>query len=198
MKTNVKSLYWIYFALMFLFFGALQAQQITGIYLSGADFNSNKMAFSKEKKKKCKIKLHDFSYKNYVTVKYCDSVYTFKKDSIFGYKDNSGVSHRFYGKDIYPIVNQGEQILLYRVEKVTGDTKNRQVYINYYFSKDANSPILPLTINYLERAFSDNKSFSELLEIHFGSSSDLMEYDSLHKMHKINRLLELSKTHKNN
>ena len=71
--------------------------------------------------------------------------------------------------------------------------KNQPVQVTYYFSKDAGSAIFPLTMKNVEQAFSDNKAFQELLEIHFKKDNELTDYDTTHKKYELNRLLELSK-----
>lgn len=200
MTSNVKYLNRLCLALILLIFtgGAkIHAQQMLGIYLSAADFNKGKLSFPKEKKKKCKVKLHDFSYKPFITVKYCDSIYTLQKDSIFGYKESLGTNYRFYNKKKYPVLNQGESILLYRTETKSGNPKSPDINVHYYFSKDASSPILPLTERNLESCFNENKVFAEFIEIHFKNDEELAEYDYLNKMYKINRLLQLSLKPKN-
>ena len=137
-------------------------------------------------------------YKPFITVKYCDSVYTFQKDSIFGYMDNSGINYRFFNKIVYPIINQGEEIIIYRTEATSPNPKDQQIKVLYYFSKNSTSPVIPLTERNLENCFKDNEVFIEFLEIHFKNDSELSEFDHLNKMYKINRLLQLSKNQKNN
>ena len=115
---------------------------------------------------------------------------------MFGYKDNSGISYRFFNKVIYPVLNPGENIILYKTVHTSGGIKNPQTLINFYYSKDAYSPVTALTIPNLEKTFSDNKLFQEFLDIHFKQDDELSEYDDTHKMYKINRLLELSQSQK--
>ena len=76
--------------------------------------------------------------------------------------------------------------------------KNSPVTESYFFSKDAGSEILPLSLENLERTFSFDKSFTNILEIHFKKDDDLLEYDSIHKMYKLNRLLQISHEEKSN
>ncbi|HWY12507.1 MAG TPA: hypothetical protein VN026_14335, partial [Bacteroidia bacterium] len=196
MKSNAKYLNRLCLALLVIIFHfpgiKISAQKIEGIYISSSDFSNNKLSLAAGKNKKTKIKLNELFYKSYITVKYCDSVYTLYKDSVFGYRDKSGISYRFFDKTIYPVLNQGEQILLYKKETDSGSPKSPQKVITYYFSKDSGSPVVPLTTANLEKAFTDNKTFKEFLEIHFRNDSELTEYDCANKIYKINRLLELS------
>jgi len=196
MKTSKKSLKRILIALfgaMFCLFNSSIMAQAQGIYISAADFKTNKLSFGDEKLKKCKIKLHEFSYKHPVKVSCGDSVFSFSKDSIYGYKDKEGISHRFFNKNVFEILNPGEAILLYKI-LVCPKTKYDQAKYEYFFSKDVNSPIVALILNNLEANFETNKTFVELLDVHFKNNEELLMYDSIHKMYKINHLLELSIT----
>jgi hypothetical protein len=179
---------------MSLSFNQLNAQNSCGIYLSAKDFTDCKLSHSGQNSK---IKVHETFKKDIVEVKCNDSLLTFKKKDIFGYRDKNGQSYRFSQDVVYPILNPCETIVLYK--KTTGmDTKSSEAVDTYYFSKDAFSSIIPLSLRNLESTFANNKTFVELLEVHFADNSNLLEYDNIHKMYKLNRLLELSKTGKIN
>jgi len=167
-----------------------QAQEsLQGIYLNATDFTNNKLAYSH---KHTHIKLHEVFKTDLIEVKYNDSLFTYKKKDVFGYRDKDGQTFRFYNEKNYPILNPAETILIYKLTTGMG-LKNQPVQIAYYFSKDADSAILPLTMKNIEQAFSENKMFQELLEIHFKKDNELTDYDSTHNEYELNRLLELSK-----
>jgi len=176
----------------------LNAQRVMGVYLNGSDFLSSKPSFTNSENEKCKIKINDFNYKDYVDVKCKDIKYKFKKDSLFGYCDRAGNDFRFYNKTIYPVLNRGEQILIYKKEIQVGTPKSPELKIKYFFSKDAYSPIFNLTTNNIESAFEKNIIFKEFLETHFKNDTELAEFDEIHNIYKINRLLELSLKHNSN
>lgn len=176
----------------------LNAQQITGVYLNHKDFDANKTTYTREKKNKCKIKLHHDIYKPYIEIKRKDTSLALLKDSIFGYKNLEGVSFRFFKKQIYQVLNQGERILLYKIEIKTGSIKEQKIITHYYFSDGSNNEIFELTIPNIELCFKENLVFTEFLEVHFKTEAELLEYDDKHKVYKLNRLLELSLTHKSN
>lgn len=198
MKSNLKSLNGLCLAITLLLFVRIEAQRISGVYLTGKDFISNQVSFPGTKDKKCKLIKHEKPYKNFINVKYNDSTYTIIKDSIFGYVDQSGTIFRYQNKIFYPIINPNESILMYRIETHSGTPKSPSITINHYFSKDAFSPIQRLTVNNLENTFAENKAFSEFLEIHFKDDESLTEYDNVHHVFKVNRLLQLSNNHKTN
>jgi hypothetical protein len=198
MILNVKHLnrVLIVFILLMSMKIQLSAQQISGIYMNGNDFNSGRLSFAKAKGKKCRVRLHESLYRPVIHIKYCDSEYSFNKDSVFGYRDLQGNDHRFYNKEIYQVLNRGEEILIYKIEKTVGGLKNPVEIVNYYFSINANSPVYLLTARNLERCFQDNRLFLEYIEVHFRSDNDLMEYDTIHNKYKLNSLLELSRKSK--
>jgi hypothetical protein len=62
----------------------------------------------------------------------------------------------------------------------------------FFFSVGPNGDILPLTILNLKKAFPDNHSFHDLVDMAFKHDSDLTRYDDFHKTFKVNRLLAAS------
>lgn len=204
MNSNRKTI--VHFFKAIILFALLQlttingllAQQIIGVYLSNKDFDANKTSYTKEKNNKCKIKLHHDNYKPYIEIKRRDTSLLLLKDSVFGYKNMEGISFRFFKKQVYQIINQGEHILLYKTEIKTGSIKEQKTIIHYFFSNGSSGEIFELTIPNLELCFKENIAFTEFLEVHFKNDDDLIEYDDKHKMYKLNRLLKLSFTHKTN
>jgi hypothetical protein len=160
MKTRQKPLYGMVIALTVLklcFFGTtLTAQSTQGIYLSGNDFVNNKLSYTHSEN--CKVKIRDGAFNSYIKVTCGETVLHLSKDSVFGYRDHENVSHRFFNKTIYEVINQGANILLYKL-MTSAKTKYQEAVYGYYFSKDAFSPILSLTINNLENSFQENKTF---------------------------------------
>lgn len=165
--------------------------QVCGIYVSGSDFNNQKISFKSSPEKKYIIKLNDVFYKSYITIKTGNSKINYSKDSIFGYQDKSNTIYRFYNKRIYTILNPGETILLYKFESVPL-TKGAVNVIHYYFSKNAASPVVELTIENLKNTFSSDRSFQDMLDIYFRNNEELIKYDSHNKIYKINYLFAKS------
>jgi hypothetical protein len=199
MKTRKKPLYGIAIVLILIQLGLLhtelRAQSVQGIYLSANDFTNNKLSYDKNVNENCKIKMHSASFNSHIKIICGETSLELSKDSVFGFKDRENISHRFYNKKVYEVMNPGANILVYKI-KVTGKTKYEPATYNYYFSKEAKSPVLPLTIKNLEASFSDNQMFIDFLEVHFKTDGDLLEYDINHAMYKVNYLLELSKNQK--
>lgn len=163
-----------------------------GIFLNADDFRAQKLTHASVH---THIKLHEVFKKKIVEVKVRDSSYIYKKASIFGYRDKEGISCRFFNDEIFPILNPNETILIYRLDTAIPSKGLTKTY-SYYFSADATRAVFPLLIANLEKEFKGNKAFLNLLEVHFSNSSDLSEYDPVHKMYKLNRLLELAENEK--
>lgn len=176
--------------LLLLFVYTTKAQvKMTGIYKSADDFVNERITHQGQH---TKLKTHELFKRELFEVKTGDSTFSYQKKDLFGYVDH-GKSYRLVNNTAYPILNPAEKILLYSLTSGTG-TKNSPQVVTYYFSKDASSPIQLLTLRNVETVFAGEKQFEKLIEIHFVKDSDLLEYDSLHKQYKLNRLYELSKT----
>jgi hypothetical protein len=175
---------------IFLSIPLMPAQSAVALYKTEEDFISNRPSFIKGKNN-CKIRIRDFSYNSRVKVTYGKSILRLSKDSLYGYKNNAGVFYRFYKKKIYQCLNPSENILLYKVRATIGGKYQPATY-TYYFSKNAYSPILLLTINNVENSFEGQNKFLMRLGGAFKYDSDLLEYDYNFNLYKINRLLQLS------
>ncbi|MDP2386954.1 MAG: hypothetical protein Q8M29_11320 [Bacteroidota bacterium] len=159
-----------------------------GIYRSAEDFVSRKLSHGS---KHTHIKLHEVFKKDIIEVKHNDSNYVYKKQEVFGYKENTGEEFRIHDYKFYQILNPTEKILIYKIPHGIPQKGQAQAY-SYFFSKSASSSILPLTLKEIENQFAGNVKFDEFIETHFKSDGDLLEYDNIHKMYKLNRLYELS------
>lgn len=171
-----------------VFCASVFAQSQAGLYLTATDFSHKKLS---HQSKHSHIKTHEVFKKDLIEIICNDSTYTYKKDSVYGYRSNDGIDYRIVERKYYPILNSGETILIYKWQENTG-MKGQEPTFRYYFSKDYASNLYVLNLRNLETVFASNKSYLKILEVHFGDNSDLLEYDTIHKMYKINRLLKLS------
>lgn len=180
--------------LLFLFFlvttSACSRERILGIYKTPEDYLNHKLSHQSGQ---TKIRLYESFNRDRFEVKTTDSTMTYFKNDVFAYVDKAGRVFRFFNNRIYLVLNPGEKIMLYKVTSGTG-MKNSPLVQTLYFSKDALSPILLLTLRNIETVFAGELQFEKLVEVHFTKDADLLEYDNLHKMYKLNRLYELSKT----
>lgn len=162
--------------------------QTCGVYMNTSDFRKGKLSYSNDcSAKKHKIKLNDFLEKPYIEVVYNGEPRLLMKNEIFGYKNCDGEVSRFIGNQHYKILNPEERLLIY--QRKVQPTKNQPISEFYYFSSSQEDKAEPLTLENLKKAFPENHKFHDLLDAEFDIDKELVEYDSYHKMFKINRLL---------
>lgn len=172
--------------------GILQAysqQQINGLYLTADDFIDQKLSYANNcKTERHKIRLNDFFGRNFITVVHGDSTFRLYKNAIWGYKVNDNKVVHFQGKKELEVVSNGP-LIIYKHE-VAKPPRGKTNVTNYYFSKDAKSLVLRLTISNLKEAFPDNHFFHDEIDRLFKYNTELASYDALHKMYRINWLLK--------
>ena len=181
--------------LIFCVNAELAAQkQNQGVFLTACDFTSGKASFVNDGTGKgYQLHLNEFIRSSSIRIIIGDTVFTFKKDSIFGYRDKNNSCFRFFKRSIYKILNPSEKILLYSNTSESDLPRNKTLVTNYYFSKTAASPLYPLTILNLEIVFGNDVVFNKLLDIYFHFDSELTAYDSSNKIYFLNRIYEESR-----
>jgi len=163
----------------------------SGLYRSAEDFRKHRLALAVDCKTAThKLRLHEFSGKPTMTVIHGGKPYQVAKDSLFGFRDCDGRDYRFASNNQhYPILNPGEELLIYKVEQPT--VGKNPGFVHLFFSPTAAALIQPLTLLAVKKAFPDNHRFHDLLDAQF-QSGDLAAYDALHRMTKLNWLLRQS------
>ncbi len=162
------------------------AQQ--GIYLSCGDFIAGKLSHSE---KKTVIRPLGIFRKNIIRVKSNDTLYTYKANTIFGYRDKTDNSYRFFENEALLILNPGEDLLLYQFKTGNG-LKNSPETLIYFFSRGACGSIQPLNFKNILNAYYDNESFVTALEIYYRTAGDLIRQDENTGLYKLNTLLKLT------
>jgi hypothetical protein len=103
-----------------------------------------------------------------------------------------GKNNRWVGKTEYSILDSRDFYLYERYEPVEVNRgKGMVMKTEYFFSKDADSKIEPLTILNVENAFAENARFRYALETH-RCNEDLISYDPYLKEYKIKYLYDQS------
>jgi len=100
------------------------------------------------------------------------------------YHDRSGQSYRLLIKSPYLILDSAH-FYLYSYNKLVQGDKIARPTTCYYFSLDAASPVLPLTIANLEAAFCGDAAFCYKLHTDFRTDKDLITYLPTLKTYKI-------------
>ncbi|MBL7780776.1 MAG: hypothetical protein JNM22_06125 [Saprospiraceae bacterium] len=182
-------------SLLAVFFTATVCAQTgsSGIFRTAKDFKNGKIEYAiRCDSQSHKIKADPLFKRNRVIVKHEGKTYKIDKDSVYAIRYCSGVVQRLYQKKAYQMVNEGEDILLYKVATLPMG-KGQPAETTWYFSKDATWSIQPLTLGNLLGAFPDNHAFHDAIIAEFKTDGELPKYDDMHKMMRINRLYENSK-----
>jgi len=90
----------------------------------------------------------------------------------------------------YEVLNKKGPVIIYKTEDKSKPSKGAVMPGPKYFFTTASADVLqPLTKENLKKAFPENHSFHDALDATFKSDDDLSQYDTFHKMYKVNRLL---------
>jgi hypothetical protein len=102
------------------------------------------------------------------------------------YRIHNNKIYRVFGKGEYQILDTDEFYLYYAYEQVE-KTKGKALVKTdeYFFSKNAGSPIILLTSENLKRAFPDNLPFHYAIDAQFRRDQDLIAYDPYFKGYKL-------------
>lgn len=161
-----------------------QNTDYNGIYLTSDDFLSGKVHLRGDKKQ-VKINAELPFNLSHVRVKTEGKKYYFNKDSIWGIAEGKYIYRFSNSKNYTLIANSGFLMYLRR-------DNGRHMRLYYFFSENASSEILPLTIKNLENSFKENKKFLELLHGTFSKDEDLATHDKKSKTYKIVTIYNLS------
>ena len=180
--------------LLFLNQQSLGQKDSSGIYKTADDFQQRKLSYAVNcKTEKHKINPNVFFKGAEVNVKHQNNVYTFKKREVFGYRTCEGKEYKFVDDKEYSILNPSEFLIIYMYQHPahSGKDVSKAMYQpKYFFSKNATSPLQDLTKANLKAAFQANHKFHDALDAQIQEDKGLYEYDSFHKMYKINWLLK--------
>ncbi len=166
--------------------------QSRGLYRTAQDFRQGRLSMAVScKTSRNQLRLHEVGPRHYVTVFNDGEAHKLAKAQLFGYRDCDGRVYRFVNSnEHYPILNPGEELLLYRTTLPA--VGRNPGYVRLYFSAAAEAPVQPLTLRNLKQAFSDNHDWHDLLDAQFPAGSDLAAFDNFHGMTKVNWLLQRS------
>lgn len=162
----------------------------SGIYLNYTDFNNNRLSYaSNTASDKNKIRFHEFSGKDFITVNHNGEKKKLFKDEIYAYQQNNGQVVRTWNRIPYTLSEQGNIWIYYRDVNVSRG-KGIQMERKYFYSTIGDGEIMPLTINNLKHSFPDKYLFQNFLDAQFRTDAELSLYDGFAKKFKVNRLLE--------
>ena len=163
-----------------------------GIYRNASDFKQRYYWIKSNTNEKFKVYPHKHFHTNEIKVVCGDSIFNIAKSDIYGYTDKEGNQYRFFKNQQFKIINPTENVLLYSKQILAGPKGNIPTLI-YFFSRDADSPIIELTLFNVKNTFRDNPQLIEKFDLHFKNDLDLIQYDAYYKAYKINQLINTSK-----
>lgn len=174
---------------MALSFNVFSQNEKSGVYLSFNDYLNNKLSYEINcKTEKHKIKLNEFLNKSYITVFHNDQKIKLSKDSVFAVLYCDEPLLRFQDKQHYFLAEKGMVWIFYRIENKLSNKPFVSEKI-YYFNVKGDEMLNILSKANLKSAFPNNHKFHDMLDARFDSDVNIAEYDSFHKMFKVNHLL---------
>lgn len=118
--------------------------------------------------------------------------YTLVKSKTFGYRSCDQQVYRFVGNLSYKILNPQEPLLLYFYQHLAHAPKFVEQHPPQYFFSVGPGMVQKLTIANVKAAYPENHAFHDAVYAQFKSDKDLYAYDEMHKMYKLNRILQAS------
>lgn len=162
----------------------------SGVYLTFNDYVNDKMSYEINcKAEKHKIKLNEFLNKSYITVIHNDQKINLGKDTIYGVVFCDEPLVRFQDKEHYYLVEKGLVWIFYKMDTKSSN-KSFITERKYYFSVKGDEKMIELSKENLKNAFPENHKFHDMLDSQINSNVNIAEFDSFHKMFKVNHILE--------
>jgi hypothetical protein len=188
MKTNRLSL--ITALLLIITVYKAQAQtQSGGLYLTYNDYATHTLRYATEpvNPKGNVILIHEFIGQKKVTVISNGKKQQFLKNTLFGYHDNYNQDYRFFDNKAYQVIDT-TGFYIYSYDKLIQQGKGPKPTRTYYFSRKADSPVLPLTPENIAMAFPKNHKFRYMVEVEAKADMKLDAYDNSADEYKIKEL----------
>jgi hypothetical protein len=171
-------------------FSAAMAQSANipdGVYIKSTDLMNHEVSYSLNPDKKTdKIVLNDFLSGSQIRVTSNGQKKDFNKNELFGYRYHQQ-DYRFYNNTAYKIVDT-TGFYLYSHEQLVPHGKGYTTTNVFYFSMSPNGAMLMLTLNNLDKAYSQNDKFRYALESEFHNDNELTAYDNYIRMYKIKHI----------
>jgi len=166
----------------------------SGLYLTVQNFENHHLAYEfAGSNAKNKLVLRNFfgSSSGYVVAN--GEKHFFNKNQVYGYRDCQNRTYRLFNGEPYLLVDTACFSLYYR-SKTEEVSKGKELVKKdeYFFSKEANGDVMPLTLDNLKNAFPGNYRFHYSLDAYFKFDTDLTAYDKFEKKYKIKSIYNQS------
>ncbi|MEN0052151.1 MAG: hypothetical protein AAGC65_00710 [Mucilaginibacter sp.] len=161
-----------------------QVNTTDGIYVKPADIARHEISYAINPDKKTdKIVLNNFLNGSRIQVISNGQKMEINKNEIFGYRYRQQ-DYRLYNNSPYQIVDTAG-FYLYSHDHLVQEGKGYATIKVLYFSVSPNSELIRLTVNNLDKAYSNNDKFRYALESEFHNDNDLTAYDNYARMYKV-------------
>ena len=164
----------------FLIQNAAANGQSAGLYRTTQDYLNHKLSYSASNDQ---IKVNGFLGGSKVLVVHNGETKIIAKSEVFGYRKD-GKDFRLFNKGEYKILSSNG-IVIYSKTSLVQQGKGPKPTELFYFSENATSPVLSLTIANLESVYAKNQKFMYAVESLFKSDSELSSYDVYNKQFKL-------------
>jgi hypothetical protein len=194
----MKTLLWLPVLLVVAntnFFGSGNPKQETaGLYSSLKDFLQHKLTFRIDcTDRENKLKLNQFFGGSTGYVISNGEKHEFNKNEVYGYQSCENKNYRFYKNSIYQIMDTAGFYIYYQYRSEEINKGKGLVKVDeYFFSRKGDDQLQLLTIANLKAAFPANSRFHYSLDNLCRTDRDLIAYDNLQHMYKIQYLYTLS------
>ena len=165
-----------------------------GLFYSFVDFQHGKITYPMDcENSEDELKLNDWFGSSRGFVWSNGERHLFDKNQIYGYRDSKKENHRFFRGEEYKILDTAGIFLYYKyTQKEVTKGKSLIKTDEYYFSVQGDGPICLLTSQNLRMSFSNNYRFQYALDAGFKSDGELIAYDDIQKIYKIEYLYNQS------
>ena len=168
--------------------GLSAQKKITGIYRTMDDYLNKQLSYTRDSSSTPVIKLYSLAPKSYVTLQYKGNHLHLNKNEIFAYQLTNGEVYRIIGNHSYQLLNNNPQLLLYKRKIPVSPKEGPEEKFKYYFSAN-NGNVQTLTAWNVKQAFANHPTLPDQIDTNFKKDTELLTYDTFHKMYKLERLL---------
>ena len=179
-------------AFLFITSNSFAQKDSSGIYKTADDFKNRILSYAiNYKTEKHKINSYVLFKDNVIKIKHHGTTYKLTKSDTYGYRNTEGVEYRFIDNKEYKVLNPGEALLIYMYQHPSHSGKEAGKYVPmHFFSSDAASAPQVLNKSNLKAAFPENHKLHDAIDAQFTSDMELHEFDSFHKMYKLNWIIK--------
>lgn len=150
-----------------------------GIYSTAGDRTSGTLSLAID----CRSEDHRITSgfigdRSAIKIVHNDKKIKYLKRDIYGYRDCHGNEYHFFDGRSYELINPGESLGIYRAF----EWKGKQRVTKFFFARNSDAGVTPLTVKNLRAAFADEPAFLKKLELFAGNDFQLVKH-----LHVINR-----------